>query len=211
MEYIYKILIVEDEPEACATVKSFLEKRGFLVLTTLSGLEALSLIKAFKPDLLLLDICLMDLDGIEVLRNLRAYDTQTKVIIMTGQGQPPEEIADISALGINGFQSKPLVLEQMEKLIYQVLGQKNTVQLKNEKFNNQKVLKGDAENVAHGLSNLLGIIRNQCENFTLNIEDGLYKDKSSEDLVKMSLKIMKNIEDTVDRAIKIVEKIPPAL
>lgn len=201
-----KLLLVEDEPDICTSVQSFFGKRDFLVSTTGSGVEALSMIRASKPDIVLLDISLNDLNGIEVLRELRKYDKKTKVIIITGQMHNYEEIQTILKLDVSGYRNKPLVLEEVEKLVYQVVDHK--LLLKITKPNKtEKQLDESSKSIVHKLSNLLGVIRNKCENFTLNLEEGIYKDKSSEELVKMSTGIMQEIQEAVDRAVEVVERI----
>ncbi|HPN88006.1 MAG TPA: response regulator [Candidatus Omnitrophota bacterium] len=205
MERVGRILIVEDESEASLTVASFLEKRGFFVLTTPSGIEALAFIKIFKPDLLLLDICLSDLSGYDVLKSLRGYDKATKVIIMTGSGQSQEDIDAFVRLGISWYERKPLILENIKKLVYQSLGDMRDDSLKSQRIESC-VYDHPIKDMKHELSNLLGIIRNQCENFILNIQEGFYQDKSSQELVQLSVEIMKNIEATVDRAVYFIEK-----
>lgn len=54
----------------------------------------------------------------------------------------------------------------------------------------------------------MGIIRNQCENFTLKIQDGIYKDKSESEINDMAVEAMNAVIKAVDRAVEIVEKLP---
>lgn len=206
-----KILIVEDEPDICSRMQSYLGRRGFLVSTTSSGKEALSMIKVVKPDVVLLDLKLRDFDGREVIQALRQYDTQTKVIVITGQLLEPEEIETIHSLGISAYFHKPLSLEEMGKAIQEILGKKVSPPIISSK--NQSLRPANATcqkslpSVVHELSNLLGVIRNRCENFTLNIKEGLYKDKTDKELVQMALEIMQGVEKTIDKAAKVVESI----
>lgn len=200
-----KILLVEDEPDVCSSIQSYLGRRGFLISTTASGSEALSLIPIAKPDIVILDLFLEELDGREVLKRLRAADKQTKVIVMTGQLLPPEEIDRIVALGVSEYFYKPVSLENLESVIYKILGRLDSHPIVKIKKSPQSQI--PISSVAHKLSNLLGIIRNKCENFTLNIKDGIYDDKSQEELVKMSVDVMAKVMETVDDATKIIEKI----
>lgn len=200
-----KILVVEDEPDICTSVQSYFGRRGFVVSTTGSGLEALSMIKAGKPDLVILDITLRDLNGIDVLSTLRKYDKDTKVVIITGQMYSEEQINDIMALGVSGYRSKPLVLEEIEKLVYEVLGNKKFIIRISKK---QQPTDESTREVVHQLSNLLGIIRNKCENFMLDLNDGIYKNKSEKEIIDMAIDAMDTVIKTVDRAAKTVERIP---
>lgn len=202
-----RILIVEDEVDVSAVIQSFLGKKGFLVFATTSGMEALSLIKTFEPDLILLDMTLLDVNGIDVLKALRAHDQKTKVILTTGQKFSQEEINTINALGISAHLSKPLILEKMESLIYAAIGCAAKEDLSIGKENHvQETSKISLNNQSHELANLLNIIRTQCEHFLLNMEEGFYKDKSSDELVQLSIEIMKNVNATVDRAVGILDQ-----
>ncbi len=200
-----KLLIVEDEPDICTSVQSYFGKRGFSVSTTASGQEALSMIKISRPDLVLLDISLHDLSGVEVLKELRRHDQQTKVIIITGQLYRPEEVQKIFDLGISDYRNKPLVLEEIAKVVYKITG-KNPSQPRLSK-KKEKTFLPATSGIVHQLSNLLGIIRNKCENFTLNVEDGIYENKTSDELVNMSVEIMKEIQETVDKTMEVVGQI----
>src|ERR1043165_8639819 len=66
-----KILIVEDEPGIAQLVKLYLEKEGFHTTVANSGVDALKLMKAERPDLLVLDLMLPEIDGIEVCKKIR--------------------------------------------------------------------------------------------------------------------------------------------
>ena len=200
-----KILLVEDEPDVCSSIQSYLGRRGFLISTTASGREALSLIPISKPDIIILDFTLEDLDGREVLRRLRLDDKETKVIVITGQLLPEEEIEKIVALGVCEYFHKPVSLEKLEGVINKILGR--TAVYPTIKIKSKAKKQAQSSSVAHKLSNLLGVIRNKCENFTLNIKDGIYDDKSQEELVKMSVDIMTDVMETVDKATKVIDKI----
>jgi len=199
-----KILLVEDEPDVCSSIQSYLGRRGLVISTTVSGKDALSLIPISKPDIIILDFTLEDLDGREVLKRLRADDKETKVIVITGQLLPPEEIDKILALGVSEYFHKPVSLERLAGVINKILGREDSYPRIKTK---SRAKKTPDSSVAHKLSNLLGIIRNRCENFTLNIKDGIYSDKSQEELVEMSAQIMRDVMETVDEAAKVVEKI----
>jgi DNA-binding response OmpR family regulator len=67
----YQILIVDDEPTILSTVQAYLEREGFVVQTAQDGPAALKAARAFRPDLIVLDIMLPGMDGLEVLRRLR--------------------------------------------------------------------------------------------------------------------------------------------
>lgn len=202
-----RILVVEDEPDVCSYIQSYLGRRGYLISTTSSGSEALSIIEIIKPEVVILDFLLNDLDGREVLKRLREHDKKTKVIVVTGQQFPRQEVKKIYSLGISEYLVKPLLLDKLEHIIQQVIGGGFTSQIVFPKKVAKRETKASASSIVHKLSNLLGIIRNKCENFTSNIEDGIYKDKPNKELVDMSVEIMSDIMDTVDRASEVVDTI----
>lgn len=205
-----KILVVEDEPDVCNSLQSYFGRRGFLVSTTPSGTEALSIIKASQPDIVLLDLRLADeteLNGVEVLKRLREYDKKTKVVVITGQLYKPEQIEQIRSLGISEYLHKPIELEKLQNLLESILGRKFTSEVPVKITRPKESADISLGSIAHELSNLLGVIRNKCENFTLDIEDGISKNKSDKELLKTAVDIMNLIITTVDRATQAVERI----
>ncbi len=114
-----KLLIVDDESDIREFARSFFKKRGIEVLTASGGREALDLIAKNSPILVLLDVRMEEMNGIEVLRELRKTDNRTKVIMVTGV-EEEEVIKEANALGVVSYVHKPLILEELEKI---VLGQ----------------------------------------------------------------------------------------
>jgi len=199
-----KILIVEDEPDTREYAQRYFENRGFIVSSTASGIEALSMIKDSQPDIVFLDINLPDANGIELLEKLRKYDRQTKIVMVSGQ-LSPEKIKRIAELGVSGWRQKPTNLHELEELIHKVFEDEGS-EIVLEKAE-PRIIRKSSNSIVHELSNILGIIRNKCENFTMNVEEGIYKDKTDGELVKMSVEIMKEIDQTIDRAAQVVQQI----
>ena len=83
---IIRILIADDEVEFASTLATRLELRGYVTEIANSGEETLEAITRQVPDLLLLDLKMPDLDGLEVLAKLRENHKELKVIILTGHG-----------------------------------------------------------------------------------------------------------------------------
>ncbi len=203
-----KILLVEDEPDVCNVIQSFLGKRGYIVSITSSGKEAISLIQITKPNLVLLDFTLKDMNGKEALSCLRKHDKKTKVIVITGEWLTDEEIDKIKSLGISAYLQKPVLLEEMERIITKVLGNLAHSKPIISKLKDSASANPAQRAVVHELKNMLGIIRNKCENFTLNIQDGIYRDKSEKEITKIAVETMNEVIKTVDRASESIEKIP---
>lgn len=103
-----KILIVEDEPDIAQLVKLYLEKEGFRTNVAKSGDEALKLIKTERLDLVMLDLMLPEIDGIEVCKKIRnAPDTALLPIIMlTAKAEESDTIVGLE-LGADDYVTKP--------------------------------------------------------------------------------------------------------
>ena len=204
-----KILIVEDEPDISSTLQSYLGRRGFQVSTTASGLEALSFIDIVKPDVVILDFALNDLNGREVLRQLREKDQQTQVVIITGQMLTDDEVDGVFNFGISSYFSKPVILEKLGRVVGDLTGRDvSAVPLQAPSSN--KVIQPEISffrSDIHKLINLLGIIRNKCENFVLSRDEGIYKEKSDCEMLAMCVEILREIPEAVDTALDAVERI----
>lgn len=111
-----KLLIVDDETDIREFARNFFKKRGIEVLTASGGRSALDLIASDAPDLVLLDVRMEEMTGVDVLRHLRKANAQTRVIMVSGI-EDEETVNEAKALGIIGFIHKPLVLEELERIV----------------------------------------------------------------------------------------------
>ncbi|MCM8800844.1 MAG: response regulator [Candidatus Omnitrophica bacterium] len=117
-----KILIVDDELDVREFAANFFRKRNLEVVTACDGYEALRIIEKDRPDLVLLDIRMPNLDGIETLGRIREKDKELKVIMVTGKN--PEEdksLAKCKELGVLAYIHKPLKLDELEKTVIETL------------------------------------------------------------------------------------------
>ena len=108
-----KLLIVDDEIEICDFLKSFFEERNFDVKTASSGQAALDMTEQFKPNVLLLDIKMPGMDGVQVLGNVKKKYPRTKVIMVTAL-ETRDKIEECLRLGADNYITKPLSLEYLE-------------------------------------------------------------------------------------------------
>ena len=111
-----KLLIVDDEIDIREFAKSFFKKRNIDVLTASGGRQALDIIAREIPNLVLLDVRMEEMTGIEVLRALRSTANTSKVIMVTGV-EDDEVINEANRLGVSGYIHKPLVLDELEKIV----------------------------------------------------------------------------------------------
>lgn len=100
------ILVVDDHPAICFALKAILEKNPqFHILTAADGVSAMALLKEKSPALVILDIALAKMDGLEILQRLRRYDSTIKALILTGQSSEIYAERAFRA-GASGFLSK---------------------------------------------------------------------------------------------------------
>lgn len=100
-----KALIVEDEQNIVDLVRSYLEREGFEVEEALDGNAALEKIKAFQPDVVVLDWMLPGLDGMEVLRRMRLF-SEAYVVVLTARSEETDKIVGLSS-GADDYVTKP--------------------------------------------------------------------------------------------------------
>ena len=111
-----KILVVDDELDVCDFVKSFFTERNFKVLTALSGEEALRAIRKENPHIVLLDMKMKGMDGLETLKRIRQIDKNMKVIMVTAV-EEHDKMDMARKLGVSKYITKPLVLEELEAAV----------------------------------------------------------------------------------------------
>ncbi len=111
-----KILIVDDEHSILETLEMFFQEKGFQVLTSQDGHGGLALVEQEKPDIVILDIRLPDLNGLEVLRRIKAFREDSNVIIMTAY-HDMETTIQAMKLGAFEYIHKPIDVDELELAI----------------------------------------------------------------------------------------------
>ena len=104
-----KVLVVDDNAANLHLVRFILKKNGFEVIEARNGIEGVELALSEKPDLLLLDIQLPDIDGLEVAKRIRASDADGNlpIIALTSYAMPGDK-ERVLAAGCNGYMAKPI-------------------------------------------------------------------------------------------------------
>ena len=106
-----KILIIEDDTELADVIARKLENAGFATLSTTDGLEGVRLVDSDELDLILLDLTLPDVDGIDVLRHLRQR-TALPIVIISGRTEEAERVVGLE-LGADDYMAKPFGLNEL--------------------------------------------------------------------------------------------------
>jgi two-component system nitrogen regulation response regulator NtrX len=118
-----KILVIDDEAGICSSLKGILEDEGYAVRTTDTGERGLDLLKSENFDLVLLDIWLPEMNGIQVLEKIKNNEENTKVVMISGHGSV-ETAVKATKLGAYDFLEKPLSLEKVVLTVKNAMRQK---------------------------------------------------------------------------------------
>lgn len=117
-----KLLLVEDEALLSTAVAKGLRKRGYAVDCAFDGEEALALYSVNEYDLMILDLNLPKLDGLEMLRRIREKDAAMRVLILSARSTVPDKIAGLDG-GSNDYLTKPFDFSELEARIRALLRQ----------------------------------------------------------------------------------------
>ena len=117
-----KIFILDDEKDICFFFKEFLVRRGFDVVTALTGVAAVKVLKKEKPDIAILDIylCKGKMNGIDVLKFIKEEQSNC-CCLMVSRADDEKIVNQTKELGAEDYLLKPLMLEKIEKKINKIV------------------------------------------------------------------------------------------
>src|SRR5258706_14078324 len=115
-----KLLVVEDDPNILELLAARLRYAGFEVVTAAGGSEAVQVAQRHRPDLIVLDVMLPDMDGFDVLHRLRGGGTRTPVLFLTARDSTEDKVRGLT-LGGDDYVTKPFSLEEVIARIHAVL------------------------------------------------------------------------------------------
>ena len=118
-----KILIVDDEKDTCEALMEILSDEGFQTFFALSGRSALTILKKRKPDLVLLDIKMPKMDGIEVMRRIQKINKDLVVVMITAYGALNTAKAAMR-LGAYDYVTKPFDMKLIKAVVKEALVEK---------------------------------------------------------------------------------------
>ena len=111
-----RILIVEDEKDLCQMIAKSLKESGYEVDIAYNGNEAMELLDVENYDLIVLDLNLPEIDGMEILEEFRTFNQDTKIIILSARSQIKDKVEGLDK-GANDYLSKPFHLDELEARI----------------------------------------------------------------------------------------------
>lgn len=111
-----RILIVDDEKECIDVLQQYLSRKGYTVITALSGKEAVAKVAAERPAVILLDIRMPDMDGITALKKIRETAPEAIVIMTTALGQE-SVVSEAVKQGAVSYLLKPFSLEKLDEIV----------------------------------------------------------------------------------------------
>jgi two-component system OmpR family response regulator len=115
-----RLLVVDDEPNILELLSASLRFAGFDVASAPNGVEALRLARSFRPDLLVLDVMMPEMDGFDLVRRLRGEGSRTPVVFLTARDATEDKITGLT-LGGDDYVTKPFSLEEVVARIRAVL------------------------------------------------------------------------------------------
>jgi DNA-binding response OmpR family regulator len=114
-----KILVVDDEPKIVQLARDYLEHAGFEVATAHNGKTALSIMRAEKPDLLVLDLGLPEMDGLDVTRSIRKF-SNVPIIMLTARAEETDKLIGLE-IGADDYITKPFSPKELVARVRVVL------------------------------------------------------------------------------------------
>jgi len=118
-----KIVYIEDDLEMTYLIKMILERKGYELISINDGLEGFEIIQKVKPDLVLLDLMMPNIDGWDIYHQIRSNENtnQIPVIVISAKAQPIDKVLGLQIAKVNNYISKPFrpneLLESIEKIL----------------------------------------------------------------------------------------------
>ena len=124
-----RILVVDDEPQMRELLSMYLIQKGFQASTAATADEAFRKVREKPVDCVVLDINLGGEDGLQILANLKAFDQQLRVIMLTGMGFVEDFLQEAQQKGADGYVSKELPLDELVLTLHKALGSKKRTEV----------------------------------------------------------------------------------
>ncbi len=135
-----KVLVVDDEESILTLIKYNLEKAGLRAITAENGERALEIIKEENPDLIILDIMLPGIDGVEICKRLRKEDYHIPILMLTAKDEEIDKILGLE-IGADDYMTKPFSTRELMARVKAML--RRSLQYKEVKDEDEKVIVDD--------------------------------------------------------------------
>ncbi len=117
-----KVLLIEDEARLADSIKNFLQIKNYSVHVAYTGDEGLKAVKTFKPDIIISDILMPQMDGYSMIKELRKEGLEVPIIITTAK----EKMKDLFEVeGVDAFMAKPFGLNDLERKIQEIIAKRS--------------------------------------------------------------------------------------
>lgn len=195
-----KILIVDDEPDVLKTLKTILTNEGFQVRTALSGREAIEIFKAEPFDVVITDIRMPGMDGVEVIKQVSQLNRDVEVIVLTGFATMENAVRALRDNRAFDYLTKPLEDNQMLINSVRRALEKQSLILENKKMQGELFKAKNLESIgvlaggiAHDFNNLLYIIIGNIE--------------LAQDDIKHEIGFLKSLQEAREASLEAIELI----
>jgi len=120
-----RVVCIEDEPEMIDLVRLILGRKGFEVIGANGGVEGLEAVRREKPDLVLLDLMMPDMDGWEVYQQIKADENlrHIPVVVVTAKAQSIDKVLGLHIAKVDDYITKPFGPQELLESIGKILGQ----------------------------------------------------------------------------------------
>ncbi len=116
-----RVLVIDDDPGMLELMEAYFSQQGYRVFGVRNGEDALGTLDDTQPDLIILDLVLPGMGGLDVLRQLKQILPRVPVVMVSGHGQAPN-IVESMRRGASDFLPKPFELEELDLALRNVLG-----------------------------------------------------------------------------------------
>ncbi len=122
-----RLVCIEDEPEMIDLVRLILSRKGFTVIGANGGVEGLEVVRRERPDLILLDLMMPDMDGWEVYQQIKADDElrEIPVVVVTAKAQSIDKVLGLHIAKVDDYITKPFGPQELLESVEKILGMQN--------------------------------------------------------------------------------------
>jgi DNA-binding response OmpR family regulator len=118
---IITVMLVDDETDFTEPIAFWLKSRGYAVVSATNGQKAVEMVRSQSPDIVFLDINMPVMDGLDALKEIRAFNTTLPIIMVTAAYGSEDKISRAKELGVSGFFAKTYTFDQLMQMIQMTL------------------------------------------------------------------------------------------